>query len=161
MPGIGSSVFALPCSPDEVSCDNVGDTGGGERLSLRRSSTVTPKNSAICWSRISSGVRLPVSQGDHCCGDTFFSIYSENPAAQFLPPPRPGYFFILHARIFRAIVARSSSGIFPMVFARQLESPVGGDHPAACALTQLQIASIFDAVYNSKIRHSLLRDRLL
>ena len=73
----------------------------GGRLSRRIHSTVTPKKSAICDNRVSSGVRLPRSHGDHCCGDT------PNASAHFFSPPRPGNFFCLHSSIFRAMISRS------------------------------------------------------
>ncbi len=43
-------------------------------VSRRRFSTVVSKKSAICWSLDSSGVPMPRSQGDHCCGETFLPM---------------------------------------------------------------------------------------
>lgn len=53
-----------------------GGVGGVAVLEVlrRRFSTVVSKKSAICWSRLSSGVLIPRSQGDHCCGETFLPM---------------------------------------------------------------------------------------
>ncbi len=77
-------------------------------LSRRICSTVTPKKSASCRKRLSSGVRLPFSQGDHCWGET------PKAAAHCCPPPRPGNFFTRSARMFAAMIFRRSSGILPI-----------------------------------------------
>lgn len=93
-----------------------GGVGGVAILEVarRRFSTVVSKKSAICWSLVSSGVRMPRSQGDHCCGETFLPMQWENASAHFLPPPRPGKFFTRSARMLAAIVLRSSSSILPI-----------------------------------------------
>ncbi len=104
MPGVGDPA---PKPGDGVSC---GFPAGGGRLSRRIHSTVTPKKSASCDRRISSGVRIPLSHGLHCCGET------PNASAPRFPPPRPGNFFNRHSRIFRAMISRSSFGILPMMF---------------------------------------------
>ncbi len=74
---------------------------------MRIHSTGFPKNSASCDSRISSGVRLPPSHGDHCWGET------PNSSAHCLQPPRPGYFACRHCLMLCAIVFRRASVIFP------------------------------------------------
>lgn len=109
-PGVGGvcSPCGGPLASGGGSCGSGSPCGRG-RLSLRIYSTVLSKNTAISLNRISSGVRLPFSHGDHCCGDT------SNSSAHFFEPPRPGYFFILQSRIFHAIISRNSSGILPML----------------------------------------------
>ncbi len=92
------------------------EDGVSERMrlwSFRRYSTVTPKSVAICSRRVSSGIRLPRSHGDHCCGDT------PNALAHFVQPPWPGNFFIRQARILAAMVSRRVLGIFPIWLAHQ------------------------------------------
>ena len=163
MPGICTTILVLSTPLSELSCAIGGGSGGGGCLSLRKSSTVTPKSSAICCSRTSSGVRLPVSQGDHYWGETFLPMCSENPAVQFLPPPQPGYFFILQARIFRAIVARNSSGIFPMSFAHQRKSPCRRGYPPPttsspkCKLPSPQGGRQKDQTQNSVLLNGLAK----
>lgn len=75
----------------------------------RRYSTFTPKNLAICFIRVSSGVRMLLSHGLHCCGDT------PNSFAHFLlVPRRRPYFLKRSALMLRPIASLNSVGTLPI-----------------------------------------------
>ena len=99
--------FEIDGSVMEAGGDPDGVPGTG-RLSRRRNSTDTSKNLAMDSRRASSGVRCPLSQGDHCCGETPIA------SAHCFEPPRLGYFFIRHSRMFLAMVSRRDCGILPI-----------------------------------------------
>lgn len=110
----GGGGTSMPSMGGNESCSGAGFVGvefcviSGGRWSCFIHSSVTLKKRAILLRQDSSGVRIALSHGDHCWGDT------PNAFAHFVAPPLPGYVFILHVRILWATTCFNSIGILPI-----------------------------------------------